>query len=78
MASQFGAQEWLMKRASLPWSPPSITLPLARLKKNVWLCGPPWISARICASSQDFAAGILDDALTGRDIALGKHTVAVN
>src|SRR3546814_4381684 len=35
-ASQLGAHEWLIQRASLPRLPPSMTLPELMAKKKVW------------------------------------------
>ena len=57
-ASQFGSQAWLIQRASLPWLPPSITLPSARLKKKVWLTGPSLASARRSASGQSMRSPV--------------------
>jgi hypothetical protein len=42
--SQFGLQEWLMKRASLPLTPASITTRELTTKRKVWPSSCPLAS----------------------------------
>ena len=42
--SQFGSHLWLMKRASLPPTPASITVFLSTMNRNVWLSFSSWSS----------------------------------
>src|SRR5690606_27654063 len=49
-ASQLGSQAWLIQRASLPLSPPSITRPELSAKKNVWKGSSGLVGGRRSAS----------------------------